>query len=292
MQAFHTNWTRPFFAKHMGEYYIEDFELLTTILSALKWREKNGDIKMVTDSIGAKYYRDLGMESIWNLGIDDTLEDDMNPNIDSNTFWAAGKIFALNKQVGPCVMIDTDFIVWTDIRNILEQDELAVIHKEDLIEDVYPDKSRFKVNSSYKYSEAWDWTEKACNTAFAFFKDDDFRKYYSDKSIDFMNNVTGEDPLIYMVFAEQRLLSMCAKEKKINVHALSDLDSLFNSNQQSFTHIWGHKRYIRSNPIVREAFCKKCINRIKKDFKEYYDIVRNIECLKQYCEDDIEVNII
>ena len=44
-------------------YYIEDFEILATILSALKWRENNGDIKMVTDERGAEYYKNLGIES-------------------------------------------------------------------------------------------------------------------------------------------------------------------------------------------------------------------------------------
>ncbi|MDO5566424.1 MAG: hypothetical protein Q4G59_07180, partial [Planctomycetia bacterium] len=112
MRAFHSNWTRPFFSRHVGTYYIEDFELLTTILSALKWQEVNGDIEMITDKVGAAYYKKLGIEKIWNLGIDDSLESKMNKPIDPNTFWAAGKLYALQKQSGPCVMLDTDFIIW------------------------------------------------------------------------------------------------------------------------------------------------------------------------------------
>ena len=50
IKAFHSNWTTPFFKMNPNkEYYIEDFEILTTIISALKWREKNGSINMVTD---------------------------------------------------------------------------------------------------------------------------------------------------------------------------------------------------------------------------------------------------
>ena len=47
IEAFHSNWTKPFFnANPHKEYYIEDFEILTTILSALKverekWKYKN-----------------------------------------------------------------------------------------------------------------------------------------------------------------------------------------------------------------------------------------------------------
>ena len=55
MDAIHINWTKPFKNRFNAPYEVEDFEILTTILSALKWREKNGNIKMVTDSVGAQY---------------------------------------------------------------------------------------------------------------------------------------------------------------------------------------------------------------------------------------------
>ena len=49
IQGFHSNWTKPFFTLNQNkEYFIEDFEILTTILSALKWREFNGSIKMIS----------------------------------------------------------------------------------------------------------------------------------------------------------------------------------------------------------------------------------------------------
>lgn len=51
MQAFHSNWTRPFFIRNPHiEYRIEPFELLTTALSALEWRRENGSIRMICDT--------------------------------------------------------------------------------------------------------------------------------------------------------------------------------------------------------------------------------------------------
>ena len=48
MQAFHSNWTIPFFIRNPHiEYRIEPFELLTTALSALEWRRENGSIRMI-----------------------------------------------------------------------------------------------------------------------------------------------------------------------------------------------------------------------------------------------------
>ena len=82
IEAFHSNWTAPFFELNShNEYYIEDFEILTTIISALKWREKNGAIRMITDEVGAEYYKNLGIDSIWDLGIDlslNNIKDDID----------------------------------------------------------------------------------------------------------------------------------------------------------------------------------------------------------------------
>ena len=56
IEAFHSNWTAPFLRANPNKnYYIDDFEILTTIISALKWRENNGSIKMITDDIAADY---------------------------------------------------------------------------------------------------------------------------------------------------------------------------------------------------------------------------------------------
>ena len=94
MDAIHINWTKPFRNRFNAPYEVEDFEILTTILSALKWREKNGNIKMVTDSVGAQYYKKTGLDVIWN-SVENILD---NVDVNSNVFWAAGKIFALKEQ--------------------------------------------------------------------------------------------------------------------------------------------------------------------------------------------------
>ena len=282
MHAFHSNWTQPYFDKYPDKQYeIEDFELLTTIISALKWQEKNGDIEMVTDLRGAAYYRALGLETLWNGGIDTSLED-VNVDIDSRTFWAAGKLFALEKQKAPCVMIDTDFIVWEDVRASLWLHDVVVIHREELDPSVYPNKHYLKVSEEYQYPKTWNFEVLPCNTAFTFFGNDAFKKHYTEEAIRFMTAVRESDPLIYMVFAEQRLLAMCAEEKEIDLYALSTVDDLFHSGQKLFTHVWGHKRHLREVQKARVAFCLRCIERIKKDYPKFYPKLKHIECLRPY----------
>ena len=45
MKAFHSNWTAPYLI-NSSTYEMKDYEILMTILSALKWREKNGSINI------------------------------------------------------------------------------------------------------------------------------------------------------------------------------------------------------------------------------------------------------
>ena len=96
MQAFHSNWTRPFFIRnpHM-EYRIEPFELLTTALSALEWRRENGSIRMICDTPAKRYYESLGLCFLWDDGVYPLL-DTMPEDINATAFWAAGKLYALS----------------------------------------------------------------------------------------------------------------------------------------------------------------------------------------------------
>lgn len=277
MNAIHINWTKPFMNKSHGEYMTEDFELLTTILSALMWRKKNGSITMVTDTVGAEYYRKIGIDCIWD-DIEVILDDvDVNPDV----FWAAGKLYALSKKTAPVAMIDTDFIVW----ETLDFDALgdaAVIHFEDLYPDVYPPKEYFN-NTNYTFDDRLDWSVKACNTAFCVIKNDELLKLYTSMAIDFMRaSEETDDRLKYMVFAEQRLLPMCAKMSGAEVSAFSNLNELFSEQEKRFTHTWGMKQQMRDNPALRYDFCKRCINRIVHEYPHMYAVMREIENLKQY----------
>lgn len=277
MNAIHINWTKPFTNKTHGAYMTEDFELLTTILSALMWRGKNGNITMITDTVGAEYYRRIGLDCIWD-NIETALDDvDVNPDI----FWAAGKLYALSRQTAPVAMIDTDFIVWETL-DFDKLGDVTVIHFEDLYPDVYPPKEYFHMEN-YTFDSRLDWSVKACNTAFCVIKNDALLKLYTSMAIDFMR-ASGEtdDRLKYMVFAEQRLLPMCAKMSGVQVDAFSNLNELFSEQEKRFTHTWGMKQQMRDNPALRYDFCKRCINRIIHEYPHMYAVMHEIENLKQY----------
>lgn len=280
MRAIHINSTAPFFASNPDkEYRIDDFEILCTMLSALKWREKNGSIMMITDSIGANYYKSLGLESIWDDGIDSSLGKG-DPAIDDTGFWAAGKIFALKRVKAPVAMIDTDFIVWDNISDILGQGGITAAHREELYNDVYPHPSTFKTGESSKKA-FWldgDYADiLPCNTAFAYFHDNEFKEFYVQQSIAFMTDTPiCDDTLTYMVFAEQRLLAMCAAKMGVEITTLLDKDKLFETGGR-YTHLWGYKQQLRENENERQLLCERLEYRIKKDFPQYEQVLMNVK---------------
>lgn len=282
IKGFHSNWSKPFFVDNKKNYFIEDYDILTTILSALKWRQHNGPIKMITDETCAQYYKYLNIEDIWDLGIEVKLNN-ISSKIDEEVFWAAGKIYALQSEKAPVAMIDTDFIVWDSIEEILKNKDICVIHREGINEDVYPSKDYFKFNEGYKLNSFYDWNEKPCNTAFLYISNNDFKDYYTNESINFMKNViNNKDRIKYMVFAEQRLISMCAKYKGFYISELMNLRELSLERQKLFTHVWGYKSVMKNNYKLRENFCTRCLKRIIEDFPQYEEKLANIKEFNRY----------
>lgn len=275
IRAIHVDYTLPRRGAD-GEYSPADFDILTAVISALKWRENNGTIKLVTDSCGRDFYERCGLIGIWDGGCETYLDDiDKDINADPQIFWSCGKIYALSRETLPLAVMDTDFIVW---EHILTDDikDIAVIHSEKLSDDVYPD-------DFLSGFPDMDPHILPCNTAFYIIKNKALADMYTKTAISFMNEYHGgKDTLRPVVFAEQRLLSMCAEALGIKISVLSDEDKLFGKKNTAFTHTWGMKQQMRDDPELRRIFCGRCIKRIDKDFPQMNRILRGIPCLSEY----------
>lgn len=262
MNAFHIISTAPFFAKKSGAFSVEDFDLYCTVLSALSWRKHNGRISLYTDTAGEEYYRRTGLIDIWDevrVCVPDDLE-----GIDPQMFWAGGKLFALGEAEAPCVMIDTDFIVW---KPLTLGREIVAAHREELYPDIYPPFEYFRLKDHIL--PPFSRGVLPLNTAFLYLPNNDIKEFYVSQAIAFMKSaVPCEDRLCYMVFAEQRMLAMCAEYTGTPVRTLLDKDHLF-FPQDSFTHLWGAKQAMRDDPKQREEFCRKSAERIRTEFPEY-----------------------
>ncbi len=253
MNAFHTLWTKP-----KGTEAIEEFEFLTMVLSALKWRQMNGEIYLVTDTPGLEMVKARGAQKVWSKIF--TSLDAMPHEISPKTFWAAGKIYALKDFNAPVVSIDTDFIAWEPLELEKIKSKVCVIHTEELNPHVYPD-----FDFLLKYDKGYDWTVKPANAAFVYFGDEELKENYMTHSLEVMSSLKSEDALIPMVFAEQRLLSMISKKMGIRLDTFSTLRTLQKGDRR-FTHLWGYKQKLKNNPPMKEEFTKRLQNKIKTEF--------------------------
>lgn len=282
MRAFQTLRT-----KNNSDFQIADFEIFTMILSALEWKKFNGEIFLYTDSGGKKILDDIGISEIWDEVY--TFLDAMdNFGIDENIFWAGAKIFALAYNPPPCVMIDLDFIVWQPINFDRFGSNIAVIHREEKDLPCYPDKNYFRFKNNFSLPENLNWSLEPCNTAFAYFGDKNFVDKYRNFAFEFMKNSSPEknkfgwDLLPYMVFVEQRWLAMCAEICGKKIYSFSNLLELFDNKQKFFTHLWGHKQFLRENPGDEKNFCRDCAGRIAYDFPNFSKKFSELDRLKKF----------
>jgi hypothetical protein len=247
---------------------IEKFDLYNTVLSALLWRKYNGEIDLICDEISAGFYEQFG---VWNA-VKSIIPDDLE-GINPQMFWAAGKLLALREIEAPVVMLDKDFIVW---KKLEFDDKIIAAHREDLHPDVYPDIDYFQTKS-YTFNLAFNYSIEPLNTAFLYLPDESFKQFYVNMAIDFMKSAKDcNDNLRYMVYAEQRMLAMCAEYFEQSVETLLDKDKIF-EHQNHFTHLWGAKQQMRDNPEQEQEFNARCQARIRRDFPEYEYVINLIE---------------
>ena len=273
MNAIHIASFAPAAAKGKKEPAVEDFDLYCTALSALQWRKNGGTITMCCDRAFAEYYKLIGFESLWD-NINVCVADDLE-GIDPLMFWAGCKLLALREVDAPVVMLDTDFIVWN---NPQFGEEIIASHRENISDDIYPPLSFFRTKSHI----IPDFSESVLplNTAFLYIPDNDFKAFYTGQAIAFMKSAEKNDDFLkYMVFAEQRLVAMCADYTGTPVKTLLDKDVLFRP-QSDFTHLWGAKQAMRDHPELRRDFVARCRARLINDFHDYAYIAEIIDGLQ------------
>jgi hypothetical protein len=260
-RAFHVLWTKP----HMSggkPFSMNNAEILTMIMSALMWQKYNGTIKLYTDKQGYEFVRDHGLLGLWDEGIDtDVLENNTYP-IEPDIFWAAGKLMVLEAQAGPCVMLDTDLIVVHPIHNRLDQSAVTALHQEVPEPDVYLPPSLLKQPAGYKFPDYYNWLAVPSNTAFLYIRDNSFRNYYLKESMKFMFNNTGKpkELISQMVFAEQRMLSICAEHTGLPVSYL--ITDPFSSTNMDVIHLWGFKSLLRKNARIQAIYTKQLLKTV------------------------------
>lgn len=278
MKGFYSIWTAPSGRK---EFYMQDFEILTMALSALTWRKYNGKVKMYADEKAFDFLQSRGLIELFDDGFElIQVDKEINPAV----FWAAGKLFALSRIDEEMAMVDLDLIVWKNLDKEFENSDILVIHREEICEDIYPEKDYFQMKDGYCFPKGFDWFEKPCNTALLYIKDSLFRKEYCKEAIRFMKSCNmDKDNLKPMVFAEQRMIAGLAPVWNQHISSSFPLANDI-GDQDTYTHVWGHKNILKFNYKERDKYCKKCLARLKEEFPEDYEWIKNLEEFQEYLE--------
>ncbi|HET7733742.1 MAG TPA: DUF6734 family protein [Paludibacter sp.] len=266
--TFHTLWTKP--VTTAGKHFeMSAAEILTMIVSALMWRKYNGSIKLYTDKAGYEFVSKNNLLELWDGGIDtDVLENNCYP-IDPKVFWAAGKLMALEDAAAPCVMLDTDLVVMKPVATMLATSDITALHAEALAPDAYLPSHLLKKPSGYTFPDYYNWEVLPANTAFLYIRDEKFKRFYLDESKKFMfRNVDKPAEMVsQMVFAEQRLLTMCADHSGLPVdHLLADP---FSQANDLIIHLWGFKESLRKSDTLQTIFSKQLFSKLAVELSAY-----------------------
>jgi len=254
--AYHVFWTAPHFAHYPEKPFgLDDYELATAKVSAKAWRRYNGSICLITDAVGAEYFRAQGMDAYYDEIL--PILESHSCGLDVKKYWAAGKLLALSQVKTPCVILDMDMIVWQPLK--LGWSKLTVTHRESLSLKVYPDTSFFDMSADYTYPSGWDMEEEAANTSILYIADEKLKKYYVAEALRFMEHEL-DTPNIgarCMVFAEQRILPMCAKELGVRVNDILKFGEL-EKDQDLITHVWSAKPLLQNEKEAAEEYVRLC----------------------------------
>ena len=270
--------------KSDSAFYMEDFEVMVMIMSALSWRRLNGKIKLYADEVFAKYVYDNNLDFLWDNGIDLKVLSEPITNINSKIFWAASKMDVINDMKENEVHMDIDFAAWSNLDDEFNEEFDVIVSHFEPVNDFtcYIDKELLVPPKGYVFNKNLDWNFPAINTSFIMFKNKEAKDIFCKECVRYMENNDTDIPNdVQMVFAEQRLTAMALKFKGKNIKVLTDVESCMNGST-NFIHLGGLKKEMKSNHNAKEHFNLACANKLIGSFPEYIDKFKQINCLKKY----------
>ena len=289
INAVHSFTVSPFFTKPHNKFTMNDFEVMTMIMSALAWRRYNGSIKLYTDSYFAEWIYENNLEFLWDNGIDLHLFENAKKNINKEIFWAATKLDVIENMKVQEAHIDIDFIMWKSINEQVAEGDVVGSHFEDTGGEFtcYINKEKMMPPENYIFPTKLDWSFPAINTSFIYFNSKDAKDLFCKECVRYMENNnnkvyddSGKDD-VQMVFAEQRLTSMFLKFKNFDIRTITNYAECKNETT-GFTHLGGLKGALKRDHIAEESYTIACVSKIKQDFSDFLEQISKVKCLKKY----------
>ena len=240
-----------------------DYEIATMVLSAVVYKRNIGPIILCADSKASDFAEWSGLSRLY----DDIRHIWIDPRINQEIFWAAGKIASLGLAKSPCIVVDLDAVLW---KRPSAWDDVTVLHEEPCNWE------------AYQWNTMWNHAEDLLrvdslprvaplNTAIVAFNDMDLIKEYRNLAEGLMIRATksgvsghkvsikgsgNELPVTEMVFAEQYSLAMLAHNmgKRVGKITALDIASEHPVKNRTALHLWNSKRFYNQHERAREAY--------------------------------------
>lgn len=266
-----------------------DFNLLTMIVSSLKMRSYGHRTKLYCDSYTVHKMEELHLSDVWNILDGESLDQQIDSAIyNTSSFFNIGKFFILDMESAPCMLMDTDLILWENPHEFLDQAALFT-HWEAVwpYTEWYCQKESLHLPDGYSLKKTWDFRLPAANTSIMYFKYDRLKNYYCREALKFLrhNFFTSKFINSELLFVEQRLFLMCLQEMQALKFTKPLIDIVWNPTKGYFTskhpncswwnfylpdpsehitHTWISKKAMERNQKYRNYYCCRLLEEIQK----------------------------
>jgi hypothetical protein len=271
LTALHVNWTSPH--RHGLErlrgrvkdpaYRLPAAELVTLVHGVLAWRAFHGPVELVTDTPGATYAKEQGLDALYDR-VDTSLDELESVDLDPLVYSTGAKIVAAGGRPAPFAILDTDLY----LRRPLEldpHDGFVFAHWETADGEVYPPVDRVP-NLAGADLSPWVFDTPAANMAISVFLDEEHRAAYTAAATAYAVGNSGPadaHPVVRAVFAEQRLAPAVARALGVDVRPVSERTWLTATREWDgpdhaplFHHTWTFKDDLRKIPELQPAYLR------------------------------------
>lgn len=268
-------WVLENIKRHNNFYKQLDTALLLN--SVIQWRKHNKDSKTILycDELTYDFLDKLKAINLWH----EVKKMPWMKTIDKDVFWASGKLQGISGIKEPSVILDNDFIVYSNFEKYLGN-KIIVGHDENG-KNYYPGPMDDYVRRTRNYLNRPN--HESVNCCFLYFPNAGFGRQYGLTSLDLMRKLTQikAPNSKYLVYAEQLLLKHlierhnqsyqplvgdiwhCAENKweKRNTGVIQS-----DNPQLLFRHYWMEKNLIKDN---RDGFS------YDEEFSQLMRVIRN-----------------
>ena len=197
--------------------YYSTLNILILMSSIINWKKHHDTFnELYVDVMTFRFLEDLGVLGYWDRVDAAVLCEDHE--INKFAFWSSSKLRVLAKQEEPVIMVDYDFIAYTNVVGI-DPDSSVIYSYDECGDNAYPTATDKYVRQLVDIPPYLKWCKNrdAINVSLLEFNNQSFQKEYADQSLAIMKEFTKVHAPkgIYVCYAEQLVLKQMLLEYEL-----------------------------------------------------------------------------